>query len=99
MNSKKDANNKGIIGLPYYTRRRYALLRSVAADADEMFESWDEWYREREKLETNLKASGYKCKDIEVDIKKLVLYCQERNLDNISANRTKYLQYLILGKD
>lgn len=99
MKSEKGAGNKGIIGLPYYTRRRYAWLLSIADDADEMYQSWDAWYQEREKLETNLTASGYTCKDIEVDIRKLIAFCNKKNMMNTSANRTKYFQALIMGDE
>lgn len=97
MKSEKSTGNKGIIGLPYYTRRRYAWLLSIADDADEMYHSWDDWYQEREKLERDLISSGYICKDINVDIRKLMAYCRSKELTNTSENRTKYLQDLVMG--
>jgi hypothetical protein len=99
MNSEYKTQNKGIIGLPYYTRRRYAWLLSIAEDADDMYQSWDKWYKKRESLERDLIASGYTCKDIDVDIRKLVDYCKKKNIVNNSANRTKYLQALVMGEE
>lgn len=91
-------HSKGIIALPYYTRRRYAWLLEIADDSDEMFQDWDDWYKKREKLEHDLIEAGYTCKDIEVDIRKLITWCEDQELPNTSATRTQFLKSLIKEK-
>lgn len=86
-------------GLIYCSEQEYARLLAVAADANELEASWEEWVQNREKTKLNLALAGIMVTDVPVEVEELLKYCLRENAPLDSSARAGYVaEKLRLGK-
>jgi hypothetical protein len=78
------------VALAVYTPEEYAKLLSVADDARELDETWEEWRASMQKAKAGLAEQGIVCVPVSIEIAKLTQYCLEHNQPNNSGTRAEY---------
>lgn len=78
-------------GLVYFTQQEYARLLVVAADADTLEATWEEWLQNREEAKFNLALTGIAVVDVPVEVDELLKYCLQKNAPLDSNARAGYV--------
>jgi hypothetical protein len=74
---------KVVAGVAWFRPEQWHLLRSLAADADELEETFSEWEAIAEKAIRDLAGEGVRARKVDVDVHALQQWClaQKRPLD------------------
>ena len=67
-----------IVGIAWYRSEQYGLLRALAADADLMANTYEEWLAGVTKTMDDLRQRGIVARRVDVDVRELVAWCQQR---------------------
>lgn len=89
---------KVAVGLAWFDREQWHLLRQVAADRDKLDNSFEEWESSARKALANLKSQGVLVEPFEVRVADLAQWCAERSLPLNSAARAEYVSFMLRGK-
>jgi hypothetical protein len=79
----KHKKNESPIGLAWYSREQWELLKQAADDADGMDDTFSQWERNAQNAHRVLRQSGYAVEIVDVDVAELLGWCksQRRPLD------------------
>lgn len=88
---KKQPKQQTKTGLIYFTQQEYARLLVVAADADTLEATWEEWLQTREKAKFDLALIGIAVIDVPVEVDELLIYCLQENVPLDSSARAGYV--------
>lgn len=91
MKHGSDAEFPGVSGVAWYRREQWALLKSVAADAGDLEDSYDEWLEFAERYLKDVWDTGIDIFKVEVDVDELVRWCQEQNRPVDGAARSEFV--------
>jgi hypothetical protein len=89
----KDSNKpkeETVIAIVWYRPEQWRRVRDIATAADELEMSYPEWLQGAEEKLKQLRDSGLRVEKVEVDSEKLVLWCNERGLENNGQARSLY---------
>lgn len=67
-----------VIGVAWYRREEYELLRALSVDADSMDETYDEWLVSVTEAITGMREQGIVACKVEVEVRELVAWCAQR---------------------
>lgn len=67
---------RSVIGVAWYRREQWELLRAMAADADSLEKTHEEWLAVAEKTLRKLRARGLELHKVDVDVTELAAWCQ-----------------------
>jgi hypothetical protein len=101
MSKRRSSRKSGVIavGLAWFDREQWHLLREVAADRaklDDTFEAWEA--NARRALADLNKSQNVVAKPFEVRVADLVQWCTERNLSVDGAARAEYVSFMLRRK-
>ena len=82
--------NRMIVGVAWYRPEQYALLRALAADADSMANTYEEWLAGVTRTMDDLRQRGIAAQRVDVDVKELADWCQQRGKLLDGAARSTY---------
>ncbi len=70
-------------GIAWYRSDQWARLRQVAADADVLEETYDEWRALAEQAMSDMRTHGIDAQTVDIDVEELLIWCQAngRRLD------------------
>jgi hypothetical protein len=68
-----------MIGIAWYRPDQWSLLRALAADPDRLENSYEEWVAMATKSMHDLAAHGISAVKVDVNVRELVAWCQERH--------------------
>ena len=88
---KKQPKQQIKTGLIYFTQQEYVRLLIVAADADTLEATWEEWLQTREKAKFDLALAGIAVIDVPVEVDELLKYCLLENVPLDSSARAGYV--------
>jgi len=83
-----------MVAVCFYTPGGYVELREVADDKKNLCDTYEDWLVEFSKAVNGLRNEGMDVVPITIDIAKLVQWCRQNKLKNISSNRSKYVAEL-----
>jgi hypothetical protein len=89
----KDSNKpkeEMVIAVVWYRPEQWRRVRDIATDADELEANYAEWVQGAEEKLKQLRSSGLRVEKVDVDSEKLVLWCNERGLENNGQARSLY---------
>lgn len=89
----KDSNkpqDEVVIAIVWYRSEQWQRVRDIAVDADEMESNYLEWLKQAEEKFKQLESSGVRVEKVDIDSEKLVLWCNERGLENDGQARSRY---------
>ena len=78
------------VGIACYRREQYELLRALATDADSMANTYDEWLAGVTKTMEDLQRRGILTRRVDVEIRELADWCQQRGKPLDGAARSAY---------
>ncbi len=90
MTKANESKQELVVGIAWYRPDQWQRLRDVSSDADELEDTYEEWLRVAEQKVTKLKARGLRVEKVEVDIERLVLWCNELALELNAEARSRY---------
>ena len=79
-----------VIAIVWYRPEQWQRVRDTATDAEALEESYAEWLQLAESKFQELKSSGRKVEKVDVDSEKLILWCNERAMENDGKARSLY---------
>ena len=79
-----------VIAIVWYRPAQWQRVRDTATDAEKLEESYAEWLQLAESKFQELKSSGRKVEKVDVDSEKLILWCNERAMENDGKARSLY---------
>ncbi len=82
------------IGIGFYRRDQWQLLRETAVDAHLLEESYDDWIEVLDSAVTKISARGLEPRLIEVDLNDLLAYCEHHGLPNNAEARARFISKL-----
>ena len=83
FSSDPEPRRRSVIGVAWYRREEWELLRAMAADADSLEKTYEEWLAVAEKTLRKLRQQGLELHKVDVDVTELAAWCraQGRPLD------------------
>ena len=90
MKDSTASHDKPVIALVWYRPAQWQRVRDIAADSDEFEDSYVEWLQLAEEKAKELKGRGLRVEKVDLDSEKLILWCNERGLENDAKARTLY---------
>ena len=80
-----------ILGIAWYRPEQYGLLRALAADADSMACTYEEWLAGATKMMSDLRARGIVARRVDVEVRELAPWCEQRGRPLDGAARSTYV--------
>lgn len=85
---------KMMIGIGFYRREQWSLLRDTAVDAHLLEERYDDWIEVVDSAIVKIRDRGLEPKLVDVDVDKLLAYCKRRGVPNNAETRAKFISKL-----
>ncbi len=82
------------VKIAYYRKEDWKRLLEIIEDKESMHDSWSDWHRDYLKAKKGLIAQGLKVVDIEVDLDKLINYCNLKRIPNNGKARSQFVQQI-----
>jgi hypothetical protein len=79
-----------VIGVAWYRREQWPMLRAMSADADQLEETYDEWVASASRQIRDLESRGIQVRKIDVDVGALTRWCQAQGRIVDAAARAEY---------
>ncbi len=86
-----ERKNPIVVGLAWYAEGQWARLKELAADADKLEDSFDEWRLHATRLEADLKKKGVACERVCVDVDAMAAWCRGRGMRFDGEARADYV--------
>jgi len=71
---------KMVVGIAWYRPEQYGLLRALSTDTDSMEKTYEEWLAGVNRTVDELRRIGVVAQRVDVEIKELVAWCQQRGV-------------------
>ena len=88
-----------IIGIAWYSPEQYGLLRALATDADSMANTYEEWLAGVTKTMDDLRQRGIVTRRVDVEIRELAAWCQQRGRPLDGEARSTYVAENLKSED
>ncbi len=79
-----------VVGLAWYDCLQWAKLKQIAADAEQLDDTHEQWQRNAERTERHLAAQGMVVRRVPIDVDALVAWCRAQNKPVDGAARVEY---------
>jgi hypothetical protein len=90
MKDSTRSQDKPVVAIVWYRPEQWQRVRDIAADSDEFENSYVEWLQLAEEKAKELKGRGLRVEKVDLDSEKLILWCNERGLENDAKARSLY---------
>ena len=80
-----------MVGVGWYRPEQWSLLRAIAADPERLEDSYDEWVAMATKSMQDLAAKGVPTIKVDVEVRELVAWCQQRQLELDGKARASFV--------
>src|SRR2546422_567893 len=90
MKESSEAQDEMAIAIVWYRPEQWQRVRDIATDSEELEASYIEWLKVAEEKLKELRRSGLRVEKVDVDSEKLILWCNERGLENNGQARSRY---------
>ena len=89
MKNKEDVEVR--LGVAWYRREQWELLRSTASDPEILEDTYDEWVEEAEKSLKTIRKAGHTPVKVDVDVEELNRWCDQRSKPRNGDSRVEYV--------
>src|SRR6185437_15324265 len=86
----RKADLSPVVGIAWYDSAQWIKLKQVAADAEQLNDTHEEWQRNAERAERRLSAEGMIPRRVPIDVDALVQWCRVQNKPVTGATRAEY---------
>jgi predicted RNA-binding protein len=90
MKDSTQSPNKPVVAIVWYRPEQWQRVRDIAADSHEFEGSYVECLQLAEEKAKELKGRGLRVEKVDLDSEKLILWCNERGLENNGQARSRY---------
>ena len=88
-----------IVGIAWYRPEQYGLLRALSSDADSMASTYKEWLAGVTKTMDDLRQRGIVARRVDVEVKELAAWCQQRGRPLDGEARSTYAAENLKSED
>lgn len=82
--------DSSVVGFSKYNKEDYPEILRMSEDADEMFDTWEEWKESSENGAKQMKDQGYKVVEVLITPTELLIFCKENGLAINGGARSQY---------
>ena len=90
MKDSTQSQDKPVVAIVWYRPEQWQRVRDIATDSDEFENSYIEWLQLAEEKAKELEGRGLRVEKVDLDSEKLILWCNERGLENDGKARSLY---------
>ena len=90
MKDSNEPKEETVVAIVWYRPEQWRRVRDIATDADELEASYAEWLQVAAEKLKQLRSSGLRVEKVDVDSEELILWCNERGLENNGQARAQY---------
>ena len=90
MKDSTPPENQPVVAIVWYRPEQWQRVSDIAADSDEFEDSYVEWLQLAEEKAKELRGRGLRVEKVDLDSEKLILWCNERGLENDAKARSLY---------
>ncbi len=87
------------LGIAWYRKDQWQLLRSTACDAENIEDTYQEWLRSAEKAIKRFKKQGLKPVKVDLDVKEFNDWCEREGKIPNAGSRSEYAAELLRRRD
>lgn len=80
------------IKMASYKKEDWKRFVEIIDDRESMHDTWKEWQKAFLKAKKGLISQGFEVVDVEVDLDKLISYCQLKGIKNDGEARSRFVQ-------
>ena len=88
-----------LVGFAWYRPEQWQRVLEISADADDLHESYLEWFQSAEERLQELRSSGLRVEKVDVHSEALILWCNERGLEINGEARSRYVAEMLSELD
>ena len=89
--TKRTAGRKPAAGVAWYSSTQWQQLRELAADAERLEKTYEEWLAVADQAWKKMEASGIALVKVRVDVSDLTMWCRERDIPIDGKARAQYV--------
>jgi hypothetical protein len=86
-----------VVGIAWYDSVQWTKLKQIAADAQKLDDTHQDWQRNVEQTERQLAADGMVVRRVLIDVDALVVWCHAQNRPVNGAARAEYTSRMVRG--
>ena len=90
MKDSSQSQDQPVIAIVWYRPEQWQRVRDIAADSDTFEDSYVEWLQLAEEKAKELRGRGLRVEKVDLDSEKLILWCNEREVENTAQARSQY---------
>jgi hypothetical protein len=90
MKKSNKPQDEMVIAIVWYRPEQWQRVRDIATDADDFEASYVQWVQVAEEKLKQLRSSVIRVEKVDMDSEKLILWCNERGLENNAQARSLY---------
>jgi hypothetical protein len=79
-----------VVGVAWYRPEQYGLLLALSVDSESMAKTYDEWLAGITRTMEDLRKPGVIARRVDVDVRVLVAWCEERDRPLDGAARSEF---------
>ncbi|MDH5201802.1 MAG: hypothetical protein OEZ31_07215 [Nitrospirota bacterium] len=83
-----------VIGIGFYRREQWPLLLETSVDAQILGKTYDEWLDVLDSSIEKIRSHGIEPELIEVDVNKLLAFCEKHGMKNNAEARSRFISEL-----
>lgn len=80
------------IKMASYKKEDWKRFVEIIDDRESVHDTWKEWHKAFLKAKKGLISQGFEVVDVEVDLDKLISYCQLKGIKNDGDARSRFVQ-------
>jgi 23S rRNA A2030 N6-methylase RlmJ len=89
--TKRSKGRKPVAGVAWYSFTQWQQLREVAADAERLENTYQEWLAVADQARKKIEASGIVLVKVPIDVSQLIEWCRNRNIPIDGEARAQYV--------
>jgi hypothetical protein len=93
------SNSDKVIGIAWYKKEQWFILRQVIENPNDIENTYEEWLNNAINLKKTLIDSGLTVEEVEIDIQDVISWCKKDNKTINSKNITEYVVFNLMKKN
>ena len=93
------SNSDKIIGIAWYKKEQWFILRQVIENPNDIENTYEEWLNNAINLKKTVIDSGLTDEEVEIDIQDVISWCNKDNKTINSKNITEYVVFKLMKKN
>lgn len=88
-----------VFGMAWYRPDQWQRLREVSSDAEDLEDSYDEWFELAEERMRDLREAGARAERVQIDVEELARWCDAEECPVDAAGRARYAAHLLRSRE